>query len=314
MVSQAQIDAIEWPTDDDADTADVPPRLPVAAAGDALADSAAHARAFEGVPAPGWVASDLASLLPLDEVPPVDILDVGAGFGGLLLGLNQVFPKARKLGLEIRQRVAEFVRLKILAARARGDEAACRCAVLRVNAMRQLHSFLPLGGLSMIFICFPDPHFKRQNHRRRIVSPALLSEYAALLRPGGILWTITDVPALHAWMRDHLREHASFREREVDERDPCVQAMRTATDEARKSMREGRTHEYNAFVKVTDEEADAEAAKAPFFGGYYGGIAFSRTAKGTNDAPEMFNLTVKEREAEAKKAKMATKPMPEDTE
>ncbi|RYY82005.1 hypothetical protein EON63_14235 [archaeon] len=42
-----------------------------------------------------------------------------------------------------------------------------------------------------MFICFPDPHFKAKNYRRRIVTPELLSEYAYFIKPGGRLYTIT---------------------------------------------------------------------------------------------------------------------------
>ncbi|KAA0154071.1 hypothetical protein FNF29_02694 [Cafeteria roenbergensis] len=246
---------------------------------------------------------------PTDEdkgdTAPVDILDIGAGFGGLLFGLNLVFPGARKLALEIRGRVAEFVRLKVLAARAAGDAAARRCGVQRVNTMCQLPSFLPLASVSAIFICFPDPHFKRQNHRRRIISPALLSEYAAVLREGGLLFTITDVPALHDWMHTHLEDHPSFEATPAAADDPCVIAMRMATDEARKSLREGRHHQWNVYRRRSDADADAAAAAAgPFFGGYYGGVAVPITEKGVNDAPEMFHWTVLEREAAAKRAKL----------
>ena len=45
-----------------------------------------------------------------------------------------------------------------------------------------------------------DPHFKVANHRRRIVQATLLDEYAFLLQPGGILYTITDVEDLADWM------------------------------------------------------------------------------------------------------------------
>lgn len=255
--------------------------------------------------AASWVASSLAALPPLASPAPVDILDIGAGFGGLLFGLNLVFPGARKLALEIRGRVAEFVRLKVLAARAAGDDAARRCGVQRVNTMCQLPSFFPLASVSAIFICFPDPHFKRQNHRRRIISPALLSEYASVLREGGLLFTITDVPALHDWMHTHLEAHPSFEATPAAADDPCVIAMRMATDEARKSLREGRHHQWNVYRRRSDAEADAAAAAAgPFFGGYYGGVAVPITEKGVNDAPEMFHWTVLEREAVAKRAKL----------
>ena len=55
-----------------------------------------------------------------------------------------------------------------------------------------------------LFFLFPDPHFKARKHKARIISPTLLAEYAYILRPGGIVYTITDVRDLHDWMRAHL--------------------------------------------------------------------------------------------------------------
>jgi tRNA (guanine-N7-)-methyltransferase len=58
--------------------------------------------------------------------------------------------------------------------------------------MRYLPNFIHKGQLEKIFFCFPDPHFKAKNHRRRIVSEILLSEYAYFLAEGtGRLYTIT---------------------------------------------------------------------------------------------------------------------------
>lgn len=45
-----------------------------------------------------------------------------------------------------------------------------------------------------------DPHFKAANHRRRIIQTTLLAEYAYIMAPGGILYTITDVEELGDWM------------------------------------------------------------------------------------------------------------------
>ena len=41
-------------------------------------------------------------------------------------------------------------------------------------------------------------------------SQVLLSEYMYYLRPGGILYTITDVDDLANWHHDQLQEHPGF--------------------------------------------------------------------------------------------------------
>lgn len=46
-----------------------------------------------------------------------------------------------------------------------------------------------------------------------------MAEYAYVLRPGGLLYTITDVPDLHVWMTSHLEAFPLFKrltEEEID--------------------------------------------------------------------------------------------------
>ncbi|PNP75211.1 hypothetical protein FNYG_11354 [Fusarium nygamai] len=81
---------------------------------------------------------------------------------------------------------------------------------IRANTMKFLPNFFKKAQLSKIFICFPDPHFKARKHKARIVSTTLNSEYAYALRPGGILYTITDVEDLYLWMVQHLEAHPAF--------------------------------------------------------------------------------------------------------
>lgn len=57
--------------------------------------------------------------------------------------------------------------------------------------MRYLPNFFVKNQLEKIFFCFPDPHFKAKNHRRRIISDILLTEYAYFLEPNGRLYTVT---------------------------------------------------------------------------------------------------------------------------
>jgi tRNA (guanine-N7-)-methyltransferase len=89
--------------------------------------------------------------------------------------------------------------------------------VLRTNAMKYLPNYFEKGQLEKMFFLFPDPHFKEKNHRRRIISTALLAEYAYVMAIGGILYTITDVQELGEWMKSTLDSHPLFEPLTADE-------------------------------------------------------------------------------------------------
>jgi tRNA (guanine-N7-)-methyltransferase len=153
--------------------------------------------------------------------------------------LGPLFPDKLVVGLEIRGLVVDFVedRLRQLRSGASGAVPShANVGVLRANAMKHLANHFPKASLDKLFFTFPDPHFKRANHRRRIIGQALLAEYAYVLRPGARLYTATDVLELHEWMRDHLAAHPCFEPVPAAELalDPCVPLLQNATEEARK--------------------------------------------------------------------------------
>ncbi|KAH8808422.1 hypothetical protein F5884DRAFT_792168 [Xylogone sp. PMI_703] len=171
----------------------------------------------------------------------VEVADIGCGFGGLLVALAPKMPNTLLLGMEIRAQVAEYVQERIKALRVQNSDAGLyqNAACLRANTMKFLPNFFRKYQLSKIFLCFPDPHFKARKHKARIVSATLNSEYAYVLRPGGIVYTITDVEDLHNWMVQHFDAHPSFEriaeaEQEADE---CVHVMRVETEEGKKVER-----------------------------------------------------------------------------
>lgn len=144
-------------------------------------------------------------------------------------------------------------------------------AAIRSNTMKFLPNFFGRHQLSKIFICFPDPHFKARKHKARIVSESLNTEYAFVLRPGGLLYTITDVEEYHHWVLRHfltqpeeqradgtiptsskdLYERVS--EEELDA-DPCVRVMKYETEESKKVTR----NKGKKFVAVFRRKADPE--------------------------------------------------------
>lgn len=113
-------------------------------------------------------------------------------------------------------------------------------AVVHCNFMKHCPNFFAKAQLEKIFFCFADPHFKRSNHRRRIISQNFLDLYAYVLQEHGLLYTITDVKDLHHWMVQHLVAHPLFSRLKEEEwaGDPCVGAMEN-TDEGKKVTRQG---------------------------------------------------------------------------
>lgn len=201
----------------------------------------------EQEPIPEAASQDLVPVQPKRLTQNVEVADIGCGFGGLLVALAPTMPDTLILGLEIRVSVTQFVedRIKALREQNKEDKLYRNASVLRANTMKFLPNFFRKAQLSKIFICFPDPHFKVRKHKQRIVSTTLNSEYAYVLRPGGIVYTITDVPDLHDWMVQHFEAHPSFeRVSEADqEADPCVEIMRTETEEGKKVERhKGQKH------------------------------------------------------------------------
>jgi len=115
-------------------------------------------------------------------------------------------------------------------------------SIVRANAMKFLPNYFSKHSLSALFFLFPDPHFKLRKHKARIISPTLLAEYAYVLRPGGIVYTITDVKDLAEWMKAHLSAFPLFESVDTDTlraegKGPILDAVWDSTEEGKKVER-----------------------------------------------------------------------------
>ncbi|OAP62517.1 tRNA (guanine-N(7)-)-methyltransferase [Fonsecaea erecta] len=202
----------------------------------------------------------------------VEIADIGCGFGGLLVALAPLFPQTLMLGMELRNQVTEYVVDRIAALRAQNQPLSGtkrgtpglyqNISALRTNTMKFLPNYFRRAQLSKIFLCFPDPHFKQRKHKARIVSAQLNAEYAFVTKPGGVVYTITDVEELHQWMVKHFDGEEAGDAKELWTRvtqedldsDPCVKAMSEETEESKKVIRNGGKKFIAVFRRKEDPE------------------------------------------------------------
>lgn len=171
----------------------------------------------------------------------VEFADIGCGFGGLLVSLSTLFPETFMIGMELRDKVTEYVKERINGLRTANPGQYGNISVVRTNSMKYIPNYFEKGQLRKMFFLFPDPHFKEKNHRRRVISPHLLDEYAYVLSAGGIIYTMTDVEELGEWMKTCLEEHPMFEAltQEEIEADPVVKLLSCATEEGQKVARNG---------------------------------------------------------------------------
>ncbi|XP_065674352.1 tRNA (guanine-N(7)-)-methyltransferase [Hydra vulgaris] len=186
---------------------------------------------------PNYFTPDGSSCNNLEKV---EIVDIGCGYGGMLITLSPLFTKSLILGMEIRVKVSAFVHQRILALRNQGNKNDFQnIAVIRTNAMKYMTNFFNKGQLKCLFFLFPDPHFKKKKNKWRIISSTLLSEYAYVMAEGGIVYTMTDVLELHEWMKTHFVEHPLFEQLTAEQYscDPVVEKLYESTEEGKKVTR-----------------------------------------------------------------------------
>ena len=95
-----------------------------------------------------------------DSSKKIQFADVGCGFGGLLISLSTLFPETLMIGMELRDKVTEYVKERISSLRVANPGQYQNVSVVRTNSMKYIPNYFEKGTLSKMFFLFPDPHFK----------------------------------------------------------------------------------------------------------------------------------------------------------
>jgi tRNA (guanine-N7-)-methyltransferase len=153
-------------------------------------------------------------------------LDIGCGKGGFLLDFatsqlqDTQQEKKNYLGLEIRPGVAQYAQDRIL----NRSHLHGHLSFIGCNANVDLQRILSLymsgdndAELGSVSIQFPDPHFKSQHVKRRVVNQDLVLTLAKFMKEGKTIFIQSDVQELLDDMRERIREQSMYFEDEIED-------------------------------------------------------------------------------------------------
>lgn len=95
----------------------------------------------------------------MNDSKKIQFADIGCDFGGLLISLSTLFPETLMIGMELRDKVCEYVRELISALRVSNPGEYQNILVVQTNSMKYILNYFEKGQLSKMFFLFPDPHF-----------------------------------------------------------------------------------------------------------------------------------------------------------
>ena len=155
----------------------------------------------EAVEPPDW------SKVFADPTRPLCV-DVGCAAGrfGLLMAKHDRWKDHNHLGLEIRGALVERANLWVQGLHLTNAHYIKASANFSLEALANSYP----GPLAIVAVQFPDPHFKRKHHKRRVVQPAFLDALSRIMPEGALLFLQSDVEEALAEMRDRAQHCGYF--------------------------------------------------------------------------------------------------------
>lgn len=115
------------------------------------------------------------------------IVEIGFGYGQMLLYLAEHNPDASIIGIEIANRCLTHVEERL------ERRKLANVRVIHSTAETALHHLFETGTISQLHINFPDPWFKKKHGHRRLMQRDTLDAMVNRLKPGGMLYLATDI-------------------------------------------------------------------------------------------------------------------------
>jgi len=147
-------------------------------------------------------AVPVADLVP--GAGPIEI-EIGPGRGGFLFERAAASPTSRLFGLEIRLKWAAIVDERL-----RRAGLGARARVFNADAREALPHLVPDASVTVFYLHFPDPWWKKRHAKRLVMGATLLDSIARLLADGGELFVQTDVEERAGLYDEQIAAHPAF--------------------------------------------------------------------------------------------------------
>ncbi len=135
-------------------------------------------------------------------------LDIGCASGEFLFDLALVNTSWNYLGIEIREKLVNNARLKMLEREIKNLYFVFGNAN---NILNNVQSEFIIKNLKSISFNFPDPWFKKRHHKRRVVQPEFINILSNSLQKGTLIFIKTDVKDLFDYMDCTLSSNFYFK-------------------------------------------------------------------------------------------------------
>jgi len=117
-------------------------------------------------------------------------IEIGCGHGDYSLVLAQQFPDRNFIGLDVKG-------ARIYQGAAKALKLSLNNVAFIIAKAEKLNEIFQQKSVEEIYIPFPDPHFRRANQNRRLISQYFLNVYKQLLTNSGLIHFKTDNQLLY---------------------------------------------------------------------------------------------------------------------
>lgn len=120
-------------------------------------------------------------------------IEIGCGHGDYSIELAQKFPERNFIGIDVKG-------ARIFNGATKALDLRLKNVAFVIAKAEKLLEIFNANSVEEIYIPFPDPHVRRSNQNRRLISPFFLKIYKELLIDSGLIHFKTDNQGLYEYV------------------------------------------------------------------------------------------------------------------